>query len=375
MTSSITYSEVKTQLFENPWNENGTQNTPKKKNGTKFVIWNTNNKNQDPQSLDKGLKLILLLILVVPLLLWLSTGFYTIEPDQEGVIIRFGQYIGKSQPGLRYKFPDPIDQVIKVGVTTINRELIGARMAINSDSANKDNKIDIPEESQMLTGDENILEAQFFVQWKIKDSYNYVFKIRDNFASENNTLRLSAESAMREVMGLVKLNDAISEQRQDIEKQAKIILQKMLDEYLTGIEVVNLGILYSYVPSDVKDAYRDIQAAKADKERAINEAYAYRNDILPKARGEAFAMLENAKAKKESIIADAMGQAGKFISIHTEYKLAPEITKKRLYIETMESVLSNKDKTLFTKGIGASTLPIIQMQNSFKDKNLQTNDK
>ena len=220
----------------------------------------------------------------------------------------------------------------------------------------------------MLTGDENIIDLHFFVQWKIKDAYNYVFKIRD-ISSESNTLRLSAESAMREVMGLVKLNDAISEQRQDIERQARIILQKMLDEYQTGIEVVNLGVLYSYVPSEVKDAYRDIQAAKADKEREINQAYAYRNDILPKARGRVFSILEEAKGKRETIISEAQGQANKFTSIYNEYKVVPELTKKRLYIEAMESILANKEKILMTKGTSNSVLPLLPMQNAFKEQN------
>jgi membrane protease subunit HflK len=164
---------------------------------------------------------------------------------------------------------------------------------------------------------------------------------------------------MREVIGLVKLNEAISEQRQDIEKQASVILQKMLDDYQTGIEVVNLGILYSYVPSEVKDAYRDIQAAKADKEREINQAYAYKNDILPKARGLVSAILEDAKGQKETIVSEAQGQANRFNSIQQEYQISPDITRKRIYIETMEKVLSEKDKVLISKGLSSSILPLL----------------
>jgi membrane protease subunit HflK len=372
MTSSIPYCKPQKQLFENPWDDNGKQKDTKK--GVNFIMWNndktSNSNNQkDPQSLDKGLKIIMLVVFILPILAWLSTGFYTVEPDQEGVVIRFGKYHTKTQPGLRYKFPDPIDKVIKVSVTAINREIIGARIPSGIDLVNRSDdkaKVNIPEESQMLTGDENIIDLHFFVQWKIKDSYNYVFKIRD-ISSESNTLRLSAESAMREVMGLVKLNDAISEQRQDIEKKAKVILQKMLDEYQTGIEVVNLGILYSYVPAEVKDAYRDIQAAKADKEREINQAYTYRNDILPKARGQVFAILEEAKGKKETIISEAQGQANKFTSIYNEYKVVPELTKKRLYIEAMETILADKEKILITKGVSNSVLPLLPLQNAFKE--------
>ena len=337
--------------IENPWEADPVKKSKKEKKD------HQDNKPfmPDPNSLDKGIKLILLLLLFVPFLAWLSTGFYTIQPDEEGVLIRFGKYYGKSLPGLRYKFPDPIDKVTKVSVTNINREVIGTKIQFNSG----DNSI--PEESQMLTGDENIIDLHFFIQWKIKDSYNYVFKIKD-MSPENSTLRLSAESAMREVMGLVKLNEAISEQRQDIEKKVKIILQKMLDEYQTGIEVVNLGILYSYVPAEVKDAYRDIQAAKADKEREINQAYAYRNDILPRARGEVFAILEKAKGQKESVMSEAKGQASKFTSILKEYKIAPELTKKRLYLETMEEVLSDKEKLVVTKDMANASLPILQLE-------------
>ena len=327
MTSSIPHCKAQKQPFDNPWDDNEKTKPKDIKKGINFVMWNndktSNGSPKDPSSLDKGLKLIMLVVFIFPILAWLSTGFYTVEPDQEGVIIRFGKYHATTQPGLRYKFPDPIDKVIKVSVTAINREIIGARIPTGIDMTNRSDdkaKINIPEESQMLTGDENIIDLHFFVQWKIKDAYNYVFKIRD-ISSESNTLRLSAESAMREVMGLVKLNDAISEQRQDIERQARIILQKMLDEYQTGIEVVNLGVLYSYVPSEVKDAYRDIQAAKADKEREINQAYAYRNDILPKARGRVFSILEEAKGKRETIISEAQGQANKFTSIYNEYKV------------------------------------------------------
>jgi membrane protease subunit HflK len=356
-------TSIKTEVnsFDNPWDENDKKKDSKRQN---FVLHDNDNsgssngKNQIP--FNGNSKTIAIVVILLPLLAWLSTGFFIVEPDQEALIIRFGKYHSSASPGLSYKFPDPIDKAIKVSVTTINRELIGVRsqgLGKIDDSA----KINVTEESQMLTGDENIIDMHFFVQWKIKDAYNYIFKTRENPISDTNTLRVSAESAIREVIGLVKLNEAISEQRQDIEKQAKIILQKMLDDYQTGIEVVNLGILYSYVPAEVKDAYRDIQAAKADKEREINQAYAYRNDILPKARGQVSAILEDAKGKKETIVSDAIGQANRFNSIQKEYQISPEITRKRIYIETMESVLSDKDKVLMSKGISGSTLPLLQL--------------
>lgn len=354
--------------FDNPWDDNNSKATePPKSKENNYKPANNNKNNQ----IDKGTKLVIGGVVLLPLLAWLSTGFYIVQPDQQGVLIRFGKYHSTAEPGLRYKFPDPIDRVEKVSVTAINRELIGTRAQSSTSNALKNDdgsKLSIPDESQMLTGDENIIDMHFFVQWKIKDAYNYVFKIRDTGTSDNITLKLSAESAMREVMGIVKLNDAISDQRQNIERQAKGILQHMLDEYQTGIEVVNLGILYSYVPSEVRDAYRDIQAAKADKEKEINQAYAYRNDIIPKARGTVFSILEEAKGKKEEIIAGAKGQADKFSKIYVEYKISPEVTRKRLYIETMESVLTGKEKILMTKGASNATLPLLPLQNAFNKK-------
>jgi membrane protease subunit HflK len=343
--------------FDNPWDETDKKPEAKKPD---FVIHekkgnSSNSKDQMP--FNSNPKIVLSLIILLPLLAWLSTGFFIVEPDQEALIIRFGKYHTKASSGLSYKFPDPIDKAIKVSVTTINRELIGLTMQGGGVGTKSDdnNKINIPEESQMLTGDENIIDMHFFVQWKIKDAYNSIFKTR----VDPSTLRVTAESAMREVIGLVKLNEAISEQRQDIEKQASVILQKMLDDYQTGIEVVNLGILYSYVPSEVKDAYRDIQAAKADKEREINQAYAYKNDILPKARGLVSAILEDAKGQKETIVSEAQGQANRFNSIQQEYQISPDITRKRIYIETMEKVLSEKDKVLISKGLSSSILPLL----------------
>ena len=355
--------------FDNPWEENDKNQKSSKPD---FVIHDKKNhssNNQDKMLFNNNPRLLLLVVILLPLLAWLSTGFFIVEPDQEALIIRFGKYHTTVSSGLSYKFPDPIDKAIKVSVTAINRELIGLRtQAIGGIKSEDINKINIQEESQMLTGDENIIDMHFFVQWKIKDSYNYIFKTRDNIL-DANTLRVTAESAMREVIGLVKLNEAISEQRQDIEKQAKVILQKMLDDYQTGIEVVNLGILYSYVPTEVKDAYRDIQAAKADKEREINQAYAYRNDILPKARGGVSAILEDAKGQKETIFSEAQGQANRFNSIQREYQISPEVTKKRIYIETMEKVLSGKDKVLLSQGMSSSILPLLPIdKNKYNDK-------
>ncbi len=374
--------------FDNPWDDNQqsdnkTASNEKKNRTTRddvkglgFIMWNNgskgNNKNNNGRDFGRSIQALLIIVILFPVLAFLSTGFYIVETDQEGVVTRFGRYNRLSYPGLNYKIPDPIEKVIKVSVTQINREVIGTRAEPENaffkqkDEAER-SELSVPEESRMLTGDENIIDMHFFVQWKIKDAYNYVFKIRDN-PIENSTLKLSAESAMREVMGTVKLHEAISEQRQGIEKKAAVILQRILDEYQTGMEVINFGILHSYVPPEVKDAYRDIQAAKADRETSINKAYAYKNDILPRASGEAYAILEKAKGEREAVIADAQGQANKFNTIYNEYRLSKDITKKRLYIETMEEVMRDKDKILVTRNIGGATLPLLPLQNMLANK-------
>ncbi len=352
--------------FQNPWNE---EKPKTRKDGVDYetdIINDTikkvfrNKGNFSDNKYNKLPKILSFLLFGIPILAWLSTGFYTVDIDQQGVVTRFGKYHRVSDPGLHYKLPDPVEIVEKVSVTRINKEFIGIKNAdktaagasifgnFNVSDSNKQQQdksdISIPEESQMLTGDENIIDLHLFVQWLIKNPRDYLFNIRDD--SGENTVRSGAESAIRQVIGTVKLYDALSEQRQDIEQKAKAILQQTLDSYNSGIEVTSLGILYSYVPAEVKDAYRDIQSAKADKEREINQAYSYRNDIIPKARGEAQSIIAESKSYKDSVILRATGESEKFNTIFTQYAKSKEVTRKRLYIETMEDVMQKSKKII-----------------------------
>ncbi|CAL7963224.1 modulator of FtsH protease HflK [Alphaproteobacteria bacterium] len=299
-----------------------------------------------------GVRKLFVVGIVALVMAWLATGFYTVGPDEAGVVTKFGKYNRISTSGLNYKLPVPIEMVEKISVTRMNKEFIGTKFvekllptASQPGNAQQDeSELTIPEESQMLTADGNIIEMHFFVQWRIKDPRDYLFNIKDEYGA--STVRASAESAVRQVVGVEKLYDALSEQRQGIEQKARKILQDTLDSYGSGIEITNLGILYSYVAAEVRDAYRDVQSAKADKERLINEAYSYRNDIIPRARGEAQSLLEEAKAYRESAILSAQGEVERFNKVFVQYQKAKDVTRKRIYIETMESVLKNIDKII-----------------------------
>lgn len=334
--------------------------------GVKKNIGGNNMKDKHNQNINPSYNLFAAILLLVALLVWLSTGFYTIDTDEEGVIMRFGKYNRTATPGLNYKLPTPIEVVDKVSVTRIHKELVGLQYNQSANITSDQNDADIsnPKESQMVTGDENIIDMHFFVQWYIKDAKNYLFNIKDDLG--DNTIRITAESVMRQVVGLVKISEALSEQRQEIEQKAKIMLQQILDSYNSGIEVVNLGILYSYVAPEVRDAYRDIQSAKADKEREINQAYAYKNDIIPRARGEAQTIIAEAEAYRESVVSKATGESERFNSVLSQYKKAKDITRKRMYIETMEQILKDMNKVIVDKSLGKNSIPLLSISDLAK---------
>ena len=368
-------------FFDNPWDtgsakeKGGASNDSDKiKNGIdKMFEFINNGKKNDKNSTNGGggygsIFNMLKLVLVALLVGWLSTGFYTIEQDQEGVVLRLGKYNRTSLPGLNWKFPDPVEMVEKISVTRLNKEFIGLKASsdnFDSRKASLDLKADatieqagLPE-SQILTSDENIIEMHFFVQWRIKDAKNYLFNIRDD--GTESTVRSAAQSAMQEVIGLTKLYDALSEQRQVIEAQAKQILQSTLDLYGSGVEITSLGILYSYVAPEVRDAYRDIQSAKADKERYINQAYSYRNDILPKARGEAQSIVEQASGYKSARISEAHGESARFLSLYEQYRKSKSVVRNKMYLETMEKIYAEANKIVTDKN-AAATVPILGTQ-------------
>ena len=319
---------------------------------------------------DKGEIILKLLpiIAIILALMWLSTGFFTVDADEEGVVMRFGKYNREVTPGLNYKLPTPFETVEKLSVTRIKKEMIGKitnpikrfkAYSLANDGQDVEADLSYPKESQMLTGDENIIDMHFYVQWKIRNAKDYLFNIKDS--QSDNIVRSAAESIMRQIIGGVSISEALSEGRLVIEQKVKKDLQQILDLYGAGIEIVSVGILYSYVGAEVRDAYRDVQSAKADRERFINQAQAYSNEIIPKAKGEAGAIIENALAYKESIIARSEGDAKKFDEIYKAYSNNKDVTKRRMYLDTMEKIYKETDKIIIDKDVSKSILPFLSL--------------
>ena len=294
--------------------------------------------------------------LVILVIIWALSGLYRVLPDEQGVVLRFGKFTSTTQPGLNYHFPYPIETVLTPKVTKLNRIDIGFRSG--SDSGFSSTGVaDVPEESLMLTGDENIVNIDFSVFWVIKDAGHFLFKIQD----PATTVKAAAETAMREVIAKSKLQSILTEGRSTIEIETQDIAQSLLDEYESGIQITQVQTQKADPPDQVIDAFRDVQAARADMERAKNEAEAYQNDVIPRARGEAAKILQEAEAYKKQVVAKAEGEASRFLAIYTEYAKAKEVTQERMYLETMEKVLADIDKVIIDKNAGTGVVPYLAL--------------
>ncbi len=308
-----------------------------------------------------------LLIVMVIFVLWLASGMYLVKSDEQGVVMRFGQYHRTTSPGLNYHFPYPFEAVLTPRVTVVNRVEIGKRDEKNQRNYNSSNNID---ERLMLTGDENIVDINFEVQWQIRNAADFLFNIRD----PEMTVKTTAESAMREIIGRTPIAVALAEGKLEIAQDTKNLLQQTLDSYKAGIEIVSVNLLDTDPPSQVIDAFRDVQTARADMETARNQAEAYRNDILPRARGEAQKLILDAEGYKQEVIARAQGEASRFSAVYNEYKLAKDVTQKRMYLETMEDILSGMDKIILddkgTQGV-MPYLPLPALKKNGKSEGQQ----
>ncbi len=310
-----------------------------------------------PGGLGGGKGVLILVGAIVAL--WAASGFYRVQPDEQGVVWRFGAFARTEQPGLRYHLPSPIEAVFTPKVTRVNRVEIGFRSSSSSDGRRAQTERDVADESLMLTGDENIIDIDFSVFWTIKDAGNYLFKIRD----PEITVKKAAESAMREIIGRTEIQPALTEKRQEIETDTRELLQRMLDDYQSGVEITQVQLQKTAPPAPVVDAFDDVQRAKADKERLRNEAEAYRNDIIPRARGEATRLVQEANAYRQQVIDLAVGDAQRFTAVQGAYAQAKETTSRRLYLETMEQVLKGANKIILDQGgSGAVTyLPLNEL--------------
>ncbi len=305
---------------------------------------------------------IAIVLVFLAVLGWAATGTYTVSPDEQGVELRFGRWVGTTGSGLHWNLPAPFGEVMKPKVTQVNNTDIGFRGAADS-RTRASVRTDKPEESLILTGDQNIVDIDFTVQWKIKDAGQYLFNIRDPDA----TVKIAAESAMREVVGQVAFDWAVQgEGRGDIQMRTRQLLQDILDTYEAGIEVREVQLQQSDPPKDVIDAFNDVQRARQDKEKLQNEAQAYANSIVPEARGLSEQMVQQATAYREQQIKEAEGEAQRFLSVYDAYRVAPEVTRRRMYLETMGGVLSGANKVIIDKGAGGSGvvpyLPLPEIQ-------------
>lgn len=288
-------------------------------------------------------------ILAIIFIVWAATGLYIVEEDEQAAVLRFGKFVRIANPGPNYHAPFPFEKIIKHKVTIHQIEEFGYRSS--SDGSNDDKfrsfarKVEarpVAEESLMLTGDENIVDINFLVRWKIDNIKNYTFNVQD----PRSTVKMAAESAVREIIGNTKFAEAQTEGRSMVEDKSMKLLQEILDSYDSGIIILGLQMLKVDPPQQVIDSFRDVQTARADKERLINEAIAFRNNLLPEARGEADKIVQEAKSYSHEVIALAEGEAKRYMKLLEQYKTSKGVTRTRMYMDTMEHVLSGAKKII-----------------------------
>src|SRR5262250_3778306 len=284
----------------------------------------------------------LALIVVAAVAIWLFSGFFRVEPDELGVVLRFGAAVREVKPGLNYHLPYPIETALTPKALRVNKIDIGMRVV--EDLRRGTTVRDVPEESLMLTGDENIVDVDFSVLWKVKP--DGVGQFLFNIQNPEGTVKAVAESAMREVIGRSEIQPILTGARQTTETAVQDLMQKTLDHYGAGIIVQQVQLQKVDPPAQVIDAFRDVQAARADLERAVNEAQTYANRVVPEARGRVAQITQAAEAYRQQTVAEATGQTSRFLKIYEQYKKAPAVTRERMYLETMEHIFGGTDKTI-----------------------------
>jgi membrane protease subunit HflK len=303
-----------------------------------------------PRGVPGGFGAVVVLLLVA----WMATGIYIVGPDEVGVVKRFGKVVYITKPGPHWHLPAPVETVMKPKVTQVKRVEIGFRTIAPGPPARYQV---VPNESLMLTGDENIVDAQFIVQYRIKDPVDYLF----NVANQTETVKDVAEAAMREVIGKSQIDEVLTGGKFRIQQETKELLQGVLDRYAAGIMVVAVQLQDVHPPKAVIQAFQDVASAKENKIKLINEAESYRNDVLPKAKGQAAEMLNQAQAEKEEMISVARGDAARFLSNLRGYRKSPSVTRRRMYLEAMEEILPNLEKVVVGGDLGNRMLPLLPL--------------
>lgn len=290
----------------------------------------------------------ILIALLVFFLLWLASGIYQVQPGEQGVVMRFGKFNRVTASGLSYHLPAPFESVEVVNTEALRMETISESAGLARNGAS-------PEEMLMLTGDENIINLRFNVTWNVGDVQDYIF----NVPNPDQTVRSVAESAMREVVGHTTLESILTEGKSKVQEETRQLAQEILNRYRAGIHIERVSLNNPSFPDEVVEAAHDVQAARADQERLRNEAEAYTNDILPRARGQAERMVQDAEGYKKEVVARAEGDAARFLSIYAQYTQAEGVTRKRMYLETMEKILSGMNKMVIdTKNGAVPYLPL-----------------
>lgn len=298
---------------------------------------------------------IFVLAALVLAVLWLASGLYVVNPGENGVVQRFGKWQETQvEPGLGYHLPAPISTVTIVNVEEIRKMSIGFNEIVTRSGNSRSS---IPEESMMLTSDRNIVDLNLVIQWNIKSAEQFLFEIKD----QENTIKKVAESAIREVVGQTDMFPIITRSRDAVASRTKAIIQENLDQYNSGVNITQVLIERAEVHPDVQNAFQDVQSAKQDAEDAQNRAQAYREDILPKARGQAIQLLQEAEAYKQSTIAKSQGDAERFNSVYAAYLTGKDVTKERMFLETMEDVLKNANKIIMDDNSTGGVVPYLPL--------------
>ena len=296
----------------------------------------------------------ILALLLAGAIIWGLTGFYTVGANEVGLNMVFGAYKGKTQSGLNYNWPYPIGAVRKLAVTDRNATDIGSVPSFQGRSSQ-----DLPEESLMLTGDENIADVKFRVIWQIDPVHpeDYAF----NLVNPRETVKAVAESAMREIVGRSQIQRILTSERKVIEPAAQALIQKVLNEYKAGVAILQVQLLSVDPPQQVIAAFKDVTAAQQDLQRLRNVAEAYANRVVPEARGAAVAIVQSAEGYREQTVAEARGQAARFSQVYEQYRKAPDVTRQRLYLETMERVMGGMDKIIIDTQSGGGPVPYLPL--------------
>ena len=330
--------------------------------------WDTGNTTEEkvvhfkkvnlPKTPKSGVSIGLIFFFLVAI--WLLTGFYQVQTNENGVILRFGKYIDTTEPGLHYHLPYPIETVYKVSMTQERSINLGVNDNNNNyrKYSNQQPRNNSFTESHMLTGDENIVDINLTIVWRIKNAKDFLFNMRE----PEQTVSVAAQSVLREIVGQSQMMPIISGDRGKVEDDTKSELQRVLDDFGSGVEIVRVKLQKADPPQQVVDAFNEVQRAKADKERFKNEAEAYRNEVVPNAKGKASQILQSAEAYKQAVVNKATGEADRFNSVYKAYQKGPDVTIRRLYLETMEEVLQKSDKVIIDPSAkGSNPLPILPL--------------